>query len=180
MTRQIRGKMFETNSSSMHSITVGEYCEDDMMDSKSLRPDPNGVIELSGGEFAWSGGAQHDALTKANYLAVWVKQYSPHRERDRKVLVDIIKKQTGAKRVEFSFTTGWDNQFLSTHAYIDHQSEDVAGELFNYKIKKNGYDPKTFEDIYEKTGMTKEQAIERIRQFLFNPKSILTITNDNI
>lgn len=177
MTKQTRVGIFETNSSSAHSISIGEVCAEDMMDK--IIPDGEGIICLSGGDFGWGPEKYYDALTKAEYLAVWVRQYSGSKEKDRRMLDKVLKDQTGAKKIEWGFTTDWDSERLSNRAYIDHQSDDVAREFFRYEMKQDGCDPKTLMPIMEKTGITRVQAAERIRQFIFNRGSILKIDNDN-
>ena len=173
---QLRSNMFETNSSSMHSISIGPDCKEDMMDSSSLRPDSSGTIELRGGEFGWSEEKFTDAYTKANYLAVWVKVYSNQKEKDRKLLNAVLKKQTGAKKIEWAFSTDWKGRNLS---YIDHQSDNVAAELFDCKMAWAREGSGEYKNVSVKGKTTRTKVAEKIRQFVFNPKSVLVTDNDN-
>ncbi len=122
MTTQIRQSVFETNSSSSHSITISNISDDGLMDL-SLIPDENGNIVLNGGEFGWQWERFNDALTKANYCAV--------DGRNNELLREVICEQTGAKDVIFNFTTT--DYTSNNHSYIDHDSEGVSYEAVSSK-----------------------------------------------
>jgi hypothetical protein len=108
--KNIRLNVFETNSSSTHSITISAASRG-MYDTL---PVEDGEVVLSGGEFGWEWNKYNDALTKANYAMV----FSENHPAGRKMLADVIKKQTGAKTVLFK-----DNNY----SYIDHQSGPGEG-----------------------------------------------------
>lgn len=122
--RTIRENVFETNSSSSHSISLSDpsISNDGMMDTISL--DKNGDIVLSGGEFGWQWEKFSDALTKANYCAVYVSLY-----RDDLInqLIDVIKDQTGANNVILDISDDYNN---TNWSYIDHDSLDVVAAVF--------------------------------------------------
>lgn len=65
------------------------------------------------------------------------------------MLKDVIREFTGAKQVKF---IGSSSEYYEW-GYIDHQSYDVGDEIFLSK--------------------------DNLRNFIFNPKSILVIDNDN-
>ncbi len=111
MKTNIRQSVFETNSSSTHSISIAE--EISMLMDTDLIPDETATIELTGGEFGWEWEKYNDAPTKANYAAVFSKNNPDWRE----LLSNVICKQTGAINVLFNNMEG---------SYIDHQSD--AGE----------------------------------------------------
>ena len=103
--KNIRNKVFETNSSSTHSVSIvsnisGIY--------DSIIPD-NGVITLIGGEFGWEWEKFNDATTKANYAAVFCQDYPQEVE----MLNEVLKEQTGAQEIIWN---------LGDRSYIDHQS----------------------------------------------------------
>jgi len=50
--RLIRQSVFETNSSSAHSISLGKDTGKQFL-LDTLYPDQNGTITLTGGEFGW-------------------------------------------------------------------------------------------------------------------------------
>lgn len=123
MKKQIRNKVFETNSSSTHSISIATNSKEFMMDT-SLLPDQYGVVELTGGQFGWDWQKYNDALTKANYCAV----HAGNNMQDLNILIEVLKKQTGAKNIAIGIGD----------SYIDHQSGGTAGKAFkNYKTLRN-------------------------------------------
>ena len=72
MKRQIRRKVFETNSSSMHSLTVEklgvtEYLHVDEVENKVI---------VNYGEFGWGYDEYTDPETKLSYLITMLAQYS--------------------------------------------------------------------------------------------------------
>lgn len=148
--------VFETNSSSTHSVCIPETFsdEDDMLDVSI--PDEDGNIVLNGGEFDWDYEKHTDAYTKACYLAIYCKEYYSEDEINGQLLIDIlisvIKEQTKCDNVIFNFSGEYDKDNWS---YIDHQScEDKDYHwMFNDK--------------------------ETIRNFIFNKESELIIDNDN-
>lgn len=110
----IRSKVFETNSSSTHSIAIADDT-DGILDT--LIPDDNGVIVLSGGEFGWSWDKFNDAYTKANYCAVDAAK-DPAKIR---MLIDAIIQHTGAKKVSIN---------IDSNSDIDHQSVGTSAPTF--------------------------------------------------
>lgn len=140
--KTIRYSVFETNSSSTHSISISENM--DLLDS--ITPNEDGNIVLTGGEFGWSWIRFNDTLTKANYCAVDQKD----NEQNLALLVKVLKDQTGAKEIIFYFSED-DNK--PNWSYIDHDSEGNSNTVFKNE--------------------------ETLRNFLFNPKSILFTGNDN-
>jgi hypothetical protein len=104
--KNFRTSVFETNSSSTHSISIynatkGVY--------DTIVPMENGVIELTGGDFGWEWEKYNDALTKANYAALFAQDDKAMTD----MLVEVIKEHTGAKEIDLSQLEG----------YIDHQSD---------------------------------------------------------
>lgn len=112
---QIRQGVFETNSSSTHSISIapGLTGQNGLMDT-SLIPDYDGNIVLEGDEFGWDVAKYNDAVTKANYVAVYVEEWSGSRSEEfKEIFAKVMKEQTGCKELIIS---------LGRYAYIDHQS----------------------------------------------------------
>jgi len=180
--KKIRKAVFETNSSSSHSLHI-----DDSVDVYETLPIESGYIDeleevvqnaiiIKGDEFGWQWEKFNDAQTKASYLATMlltledmlkyiqgkpgdeISQYGLYKFAAsdylecRKNFEEAIKEQTGALEVVVLGTTNWNDGHYS---YIDHQSfEDASdGEILLDK--------------------------EKIRQFIFNPKSALHTGNDN-
>lgn len=109
--------LFETNSSSSHSITINN----DTNLFTSILPDKDGNITLEGGEFGWEVEKYRDALTKSNYCAV----FASGDEKMTEMLKQVISKQTGAKNVIILADT--DDYKSKYSSYIDHQSARYEG-----------------------------------------------------
>ncbi len=115
MIVKVRKGVFESASSSVHSVCIPEILEDNMLDFTSLVPNDEDEIRLTGGDFGWEIEEYTDANTKANYMAVYVSQNYPTSVINEvllsTILSDVIQKQTGAKKI-----------VLDVEGYIDHQS----------------------------------------------------------
>jgi len=156
MNTQIRGAVFETNSSSSHSVTVsGEEVTDFGLSQDELR---EGVIRIRQDDgFHWGWQRFHDTHSKIAYLLLQVAGgYIEDAEQDvdlvpslvekserARELVELVKEATGC-RVEF-YVDGW--------VSIDSRSRDMGLDLFN--------DPWL------------------MRQFLFAKDSYIQTGNDN-
>lgn len=148
-----RTAVFETNSSSTHSISIegGDYEPD-------VFPIHDGVCEVHPGEFGWERHTFHTPEMKASYCLTYVKAsvrlYPGTDEGDAakaQMLKDVLKAETG-REVEFIPIPKTDSHSYEW-GYIDHQSSDVCGRAFESK--------------------------ESLRDFIFNPKSALVTANDN-
>jgi hypothetical protein len=112
--KNIRRGVFETNSSSSHSITISDKnCTLDTL------PVEGGVVKITDGEFGWEVDNYRDAYSKASYAYTWAKRCSSDDEF-LTMLIVVVKKHTGATSVEFEDCDG----------YIDHQSCDICEEAF--------------------------------------------------
>ena len=132
--QNIRTAVFETNSSSSHSLSIGSKC--DLYDT--LEMDSFGKIYLTGGSFQWGPEEYEDALTKANYCA-----QDQFNDKDLMAMLrEVIMEHTGAADVE-----------IDPQGDVDHQSVGTAREAFASK--------------------------STLKEFIFNPYSILIIDNDN-
>ena len=109
---KIRHKVFETNSSSTHSISIDT---NNIGLMEILFPDDEGNIVLNGGEFGWCHETFYAAVDKASYMAIYAQEWGgPNKDQFIETLKNVIKVQTGAKDVIFNFT--------DESSYIDHQS----------------------------------------------------------
>ena len=105
---KIRLNIFETNSSSTHSVSFNRWIPGR---SGQLVPGADGKIHVTGGEFGWEWGAYNDPETKINYYFVFYN----NNDEMTKLGVEIIKNWTGRDVV----------LKLSRSSYIDHQSTDT-------------------------------------------------------
>ncbi len=123
MKKQVRQNVFETNSSSSHSISI-EPSSDGLYDT--IIPDEEGNIVLTGGEFGWGIDEYNDAITKANYCAV--DQLNNEDRID--MLKEVIKEQTGCNDVIIDISDSWRDP---NYSYIDHESVGTSLEAFESK-----------------------------------------------
>jgi len=130
----IRSDVFETNSSSSHSVSIGNETKEFVLDT--IYPDQNGNITLTGGEFGWDWFKHNDAITKANYAAV----ASNYNSGLKDILIEVLTEQTGADNIIFAFSDESDDENWS---YIDHDSVNVCPinkyELKNFIFNKNSW-----------------------------------------
>jgi hypothetical protein len=124
----VRKGVFETNSSSSHSVSIADDTKQFVMDT--IYPDQFGVVEIHGDEFGWEWFKHNDAATKASYAA---QQFS-YDDSALETLAEVIKEQTGADEVKF---IGLDN------GYVDHDSTGIVpkdrGSLRNFIFNKNSW-----------------------------------------
>lgn len=135
----VRHNVFETNSSSTHSISINSDTE--LYDS--IIPDKNGVITLTGGEFGWEWKKTNDAFVKANYCAVDVIDNEDLKDMLRSVIIE----HTGAKNVVFGFKLKFIGEDYSTYdSYIDHQSEGTSHPAFTSfeNLKNFIFNPRSY------------------------------------
>jgi hypothetical protein len=148
----VRCNVFETNSSSSHSITIADryYHKDNIPEElfETIEQDEYGEITLTGGEFGWSYDQYSDALTKANYAAI----DSYHCPIMQQMLIEVIMEHTGCAKVVIDINFDW-SVSANAVSYIDHQSQNLTHDYFSSK--------------------------ELLKSFIFDSNYILTIDNDN-
>lgn len=135
--------MFETNSSSTHSITVACDCKSANFKASKLRVGEGGVCTIYPGQFGWEEERFTDCATKASYCLTWANQQD-QKELFLDMLRSVIKREMGDVKIEF---------FEDKEAYIDHQSNDEAADVF--------------------------ESEELLHRFIFDPASVLITDNDN-
>lgn len=153
--KNIRNSVYETNSSSTHSFSVSTDTSGIL---STIIPDDDGVITLEGGEFGWGWEKFNDALTKANYAAVYISDYAMVHKDHGNDLLDVLKnvicEHTGAKDIVFDL--GLDSKTFKSH--IDHQSNAFENDNFLVSYAHNA-------DV--------------MKNWIFNPESWLFIGDDN-
>lgn len=117
--KKIRKNVFETNSSSSHSITI---CTDSPIDD-TIKLDENSNVVLNGGRFDWGYELYNDALTKANYCAI----DQMYNNSNIEMLKYVIKKFTKCNDVIINISDEWND---SNYSYIDHQSRGESNQVF--------------------------------------------------
>lgn len=149
MNAKIRRGMFETNSSSTHSITLssGQIVHD------KLHVNDANVCTIYTGEFGWEIKSYFDAATKASYALTYAMSASGDmRSHLLDMLREAIQMEYGYDiKVEFDINPN-DNDW-GTNGYIDHQSLDVCGDVYN--------------------------SVRDLHRFIFDRNSVLYTDNDN-
>jgi hypothetical protein len=186
--RTIRKSIFETNSSSTHSLSLEMGLEWD-----TITPEADGVIRFYGMDFGWEWQAYNDAYTKAEYcLADGI---------DREKIREIVEDFTGCP-VEFMFNEDdWDvshidHESVGTARRSLHSTNDLRNFIFNkssmlFTGNDNGeppanfYDPPGtvykwelhFDDMMFKfvEGPSKVGILEIISENLYHPKTFAEV-----
>lgn len=118
MMKKKREGMFETNSSSTHSISISERCNLDQM----LYPDSEGTLVIRAAEFGWEEETYNDAYTKASYLVTYLNYNNDNEKFLREVIGDFCKCNV---------------EFICEGGYIDHQSFDYIDFVGILSSKEN-------------------------------------------
>jgi hypothetical protein len=128
MKQLIRKGVFETNSSSSHSIAIATEDKEFVLDT--IYPDQNGIITVHGDEYGWEWFKHNDSQTKASYAA----QGFANDDFQLDTLKEVIMEQTGATDVVFEGLRD---------GYIDHDSYGIVPtskeELRNFIFNKNSW-----------------------------------------
>lgn len=137
MKQQIRRNIFETNSSSTHSIVIGNNGQD-------IYKELPEKLEFHGGEFGWEHETYYDTQSKANYLytsIVWCGG-----EIDVDDAIDRIRKILAKWDIEAEFEKLNENGEFYGWSYVDHgyENKDLVKELItneellmNYLFSEN-------------------------------------------
>lgn len=152
MTKLIRKSVFETNSSSCHSISISSA--DCVYDG--ITPASDNKIYLSPGEFGWEIARYNDPISKLTYCWIYAEEWVGDDEEEfHEILNRVVCEHTGADGIVMEKDEG--NSWCANgyHGYIDHQSVECRDldHLF--------YDE------------------EKLKNFIFNPNSVLMTDNDN-
>lgn len=122
--RKIRRGVFETNSSSTHSISFGWG---ERVNTERWKP-IDGAVTVYTSEYGWEIEEYNDPQTKASYALTWAATYGNGSPELMRILEAAIKRGLGEDvRVDLEYreSGGWGD-----NGYIDHQSQDVGAEAF--------------------------------------------------
>ena len=161
--KTIRKGVWETNSSSCHSITIGE-AENALM--LELPRERDGSVILFPGEFGWEQAYyERDPSTMASYALTFAMQNHegikgatepicvneiPDLSDQARMLIRLVCQQMDIppSKLFFQQSSGyWE------WGYVDHQSCHLKSDIF--------------------------ESEESLRRFIFHPESTLTTDNDN-
>lgn len=115
MKKIIRTGVFETNSSSTHSLSVATENQEFVLDT--IYPDQHGVITVHDQQFGWEWMKYNDAMTKLAYL------FQDQGEMHGDLIIEAVKEQTGAEEV----------RFIEEDGYIDHDGRGTTSEVCGSK-----------------------------------------------
>lgn len=124
MTINIRQSVFETNSSSSHSIIISDKT-DGILDTLDCICDNDDTMVFEGGEFGREWSRSNDPEKKISYCATDNKE-NPERLA---MLAKVIAEHIGCKEVEFRLTDEEDTEY-SKYYYVDHQSVGTSSDAF--------------------------------------------------
>ena len=167
--KKIRFGVFETNSSSTHTITINGKLKKDL--PKSIFKGKSIVIRLEDCEFGWGFDFFTDAHNKLKYAIMMVIEteagkcekledvYNLEGFKTIKSVVkeDIILEDDKFCQKSFIRDDGSEHRYLEHSGYIDHQSRE------NYKSLKDFLDDNEID----------------ILNFIYNTNVDLIISNDN-
>ena len=170
MKRQIRRSVFETNSSSMHSLTI----RNGHTNKSDLRVGDDNKVEIDFGEFGWEICDYSDQYTKLQYILTMCactegsSCITPEKfyETDGfKSISNAIARHCdcdGIRIKDDCLRTGhWDysnEDYLDFDGYIDHQSCEDYSSVSDYLEQHN---------------------ISSVEAFIFNDGIIVHTDNDN-
>ncbi len=170
MKKQIRRNVFETNSSSIHSLTI----RSGNTNSSDLHVDTDNRVEVDFGEFGWEECNYSDQYTKLQYILTMCactegqKCITPDEFFDTegfKAISDTVANHCncdGIKIREDSLRTShWDysnEDYLDFDGYIDHQSCEDYSSVADFLEQNN---------------------ISSVEDFIFNDGIIIHTDNDN-
>lgn len=154
--RTIRRGVFETNSSSMHSITISGK------DNYTRKIGVDGVINATCDEFGWGEDTFYDSHTKLSYVLTRIGQVENCNNLDElrqsryfNLLKEMIKEYSGEVLEVICVGDMYDDL-----GYIDHQSSDTL----------------------EEEGLWVDDETQwkfNMMDFIYNSKYVLNIDNDN-
>lgn len=117
MIKLVRHGVFETNSSSCHSLSIAHSGA-----LVGLTPNEDNEIVLTPGEFGWEVETFQDPLTKIAYC--W--QDTEHDSARREMLIEVVLEHTGASKLVMRQS----NSRYFPDGYIDHESVGTSREAF--------------------------------------------------
>lgn len=161
--KKVRYNVFETNSSSMHSIIIGNLNLNLNIKNENVFRcfiDNEGILEIPLGKFGWGVDWYTDPYTKLQYALTMVYEtetpYINNRGKNESAfyetsgyneILDLLRSKCNVQHINIRSFDG----------YIDHQSREDYHSLDDFL---NEYDV-------------------ILEDFIFNPNVILKIDNDN-
>lgn len=164
----IRKNFPETNSSSSHSVSIslsGKYYKPEEWNIE-IQDDGTIFIPNSTDDFGWEFRKYNDVLTKIQYVSSIF--YVKENPKKLKILKDVIKSFTGAKRVIFEFEKEFEEEYRD---YLKKNEKLNLKDIINFGSEIDHGSNSIFPQILE--------SKNTIKDFIFNPSSWLFLGNDN-
>jgi len=164
--QKIRRGIFETNSSSAHSITV----DADMKLNNVPLPNEDGSISIGYGDFGWEIENYNDFGNKAAYLAIYIRDWCGELSSEYKDIFEgLIKKITQCETVTYSYKF-WD-QIEKSYIGINDEVCKYYSNLGEGSIDHQSVEDNDYHYLFE--------DIELLTAFLFSHEAELNTDNDN-
>lgn len=162
--KQIRNSVFETNSSSTHSVSIKNFTEI-RIDDLPVSYDDNRV-HTSFGRFGWEVDFYRDAETKLSYLITMIAEFEH---------LDIWR------------GTPWNEDILNERLMESEDFRninDVIAERYNcdgvWVDSSEGYiDHQSYEDYNCINDFLNDWGVDSVDDFIFNCNIVLHTDNDN-
>lgn len=178
MKKQTRRSVFETNSSSMHSISIGH--SDTFKFPKS--------VQLYFGEFGWGYDEFNDAQNKLSYVLTAIQYHvddiPKYPEKNDNMSWDEWEKSK--EKIEYEISV---NKAIIESKYLRWLKELLNGVGVHYypeipettsKWNEYGYIDHQSTDVIDEIWSDDENEFkENMKNFIFNPNSTLYVDNDN-
>ena len=179
---QKRIGVFETNSSSSHSISLDTR---DINNLKCSLPvdniDGEKVVTMECGEFGWGPEQFNDAYTKLSYLLTYIFTFDEYIDLDEKKLSRQIKNMDPTKYLDFFVK----KQYINYKKYEYFKLlEEIIFDICNAKLIvkiSRGFNHFGYID-HQSTHIAQKflkRSKNEIMNFIFNPRSVLIIDHDN-
>lgn len=169
MKKQIRRSVFETNSSSVHSITIA------LTDSYKnvIESLPDNTIGFRSGEFGWNYEEYDSVDDKASYLWTGIVDsdyFTPEQ-------VDKIKENIKGVLSEYGLSAYFQPYIVKSYNISDDQTH-VYLSFTEFAYVDHGYCLcEWFDELFPNHG--EDIDGEMFMRYLFNPESYIHTGNDN-
>lgn len=168
MTINIRKNVFETNSSSSHSVTMHfPLAETEALDTIELE---DGNLILNGGDFASTEINLNKPLIKINYIAAHILVYG--NEETKAMFESIVKEHTRAKNIiynlRFTYSDGQKANTFFSPEYAYPEDNGYYGE-----DRCEDYEPEEIEEKESNPVFLKDILMDKnkLKTFLFHKKA---------
>jgi hypothetical protein len=152
----IRNNVFETNSSSTHSVSLLFNEKDDF---EYISPNKDGQIILNGGDFSCTELCVSSTLNKLNFIAVYITVFGNEKLKEK--FESIVKEQTGAKEIIYNINMSYFNG-KKANSFFSTEYRDPFCDYSDDDDYDNSYEGISLLDILEDEKM--------LKFFLFNKK----------